>query len=147
MTEGTEKITENNLIQKQKDTTLFELILGTLPFGLLCQLIGSFFVKDIWDYSLGLWIGIVIAMVLSWHMWFSLNKAMGIPESAVKMMTASNLIRYGVIVGVLFTIMFTEIANPLAAFLGIMGLKVSAYIQPFTHKAIQFFIEQKKQRR
>jgi hypothetical protein len=28
----------------------------------------------------------------------------------------------------------TDIAYPLAVFLGIMGLKAGAYLQPFTHK-------------
>jgi heme O synthase-like polyprenyltransferase len=44
--------------------------------------------------------------------------------------TKQNIIRYFAVVIVLGVLMMTEIGNPLAAFLGVMGLKVSAYIQP-----------------
>ena len=43
-------------------------------------------------------------------------------------------IRYAVIVAVFAVVMLTGAANPLAAFLGIMGLKAAAYMQPFIHK-------------
>ena len=39
-----------------------------------------------------------------------------------------------VIVIVMALVMVSGFANPLAAFLGLMGLKVAAYLQPFTHR-------------
>ncbi len=44
--------------------------------------------------------------------------------------TRHNIIRYVVVVVILAILMMTSIGNPLAAFAGIMGLKISAYIQP-----------------
>ena len=43
-------------------------------------------------------------------------------------------IRYAVIVVVFAVVMLTRAANPLAVFLGIMGLKAAAYLQPFVHR-------------
>ncbi len=40
--------------------------------------------------------------------------------------------------------MVNGFTNPLAAFLGIMGLKVAAYMQPFTHKLIIRFLAKEK---
>ena len=48
-------------------------------------------------------------------------------------MTA-NLIRYGCIVIVFMIVLLTDVLNPLITFMGLMSLKVAAYLQPFTHK-------------
>ena len=34
----------------------------------------------------------------------------------------------------MFIIMITEVMNPLVVFLAYMGMKVAAFLQPFTHK-------------
>jgi hypothetical protein len=46
----------------------------------------------------------------------------------------SSMIRYGVILVVFLAVCLTDFAYPLAVFLGIMGLKAGAYLQPFTRK-------------
>ena len=49
-------------------------------------------------------------------------------------MTVANMIRYAVVVIVFLIVLMTKVLNPLITFLGIMSLKVAAYLQPFTHK-------------
>ncbi len=116
-----EKITRIN-------RTLFELETGILLFGLVCQLV-VFFVKDKPGYSLGLWIGILTAMVCAYHMWWSLDRALDLPEKeAVKALSTQNILRYVSIAAVLMLVAISKIADPLSAFLGIMGLKASAYM-------------------
>ena len=95
------------------------------------------FVKNKVSYSLGLWIGILLAGFLAWHMWKTIDEALDMGEAgAQKIMRKQSMIRYIVIIVVLAVLMCTEAANPLAAFLGVMTLKVAAYLQPVTHKAI-----------
>ena len=114
--------------------TLFELEIGILLFGCICQLF-VFFVEDKAGFSLGLWIGIVTAMAGAFHMWWSLDRALDLDEkSAVRSMSTHNIIRYLGFVLIVGGIAVTEIANPLSAFLGIMSLKAAAYMQPFTRK-------------
>ena len=38
---------------------------------------------------------------------------------------------------VLLVLMITEVGNPLCCFLGVMGLKAAAYLQPLLHKALE----------
>ncbi len=122
-----EKITRIN-------RTLFELETGILLFGGVCQLF-VFSVKDKGAYSLGLWMGVLTAMISAFHMWWSLDRALELPErGAVKTMTAHNVLRYFLIAAVFAGITVSGIANPLSAFLGIMGLKVSAYMHFITGK-------------
>lgn len=62
-------------------------------------------------------------------------------DAAVKLITRHNIIRYMVIVIVMALVMISGFANPLSAFLGLMGLKVAAYLQPFTHKICAKFYQ------
>ena len=49
---------------------------------------------------------------------------------------AMSLLRYAVVTLVFFCVMKFHLGNPIAAFAGVMGLKIAAYMQPFIHKAI-----------
>lgn len=114
--------------------TLFELGIGILIFGVVCQLL-VFFVKDKAGYSIGLWIGIVTAFFAAVHMWWSIDRGLDFGEkAAVSYLTKHNMIRYIVIIIVIVAVAVTKIGNPLSAFLGIMGLKAGAYLQPLTKK-------------
>lgn len=114
--------------------TLFELQTGILIFGVVCQLF-VFLTKDKVGYSIGLWIGIMTALLAAFHMWWSLDRGLSYGEkAAVSYLSRQNIIRYVVIVGVIAVIAVTETINPLSAFLGIMGLKAGAYLQPLTKK-------------
>ena len=122
-----EKITRIN-------RTLFELETGVFIFGILCQIL-VVLVRDKAEYSLGLWLGIVIAMISAVHMWWSLDRALDSGErQAVKVMSMHNIVRYIFIVAAFALIAISGFADPLAAFLGIMSLKASAYMHFITQK-------------
>lgn len=117
--------------------TLAELFAGIAAAGLLCQGTIVWLVRDRLSYSTGLWIGVFIAAFLAWHMQRGIESALALDETgAQKVMRTQSLIRYAVVVVILGILMSTEAANPLAAFLGVMTLKVAAYLQPVTHKVI-----------
>lgn len=122
-----EKITRIN-------RTLFELETGILLFGAACQVFVFLMKEKIW-YSCGLWMGILTAAVCAFHMWWSLDRALDLPErSAVKSLSTNAILRYLVIAAVLAGMAISGIGDPLAAFLGVMGLKVSAYMHFITRK-------------
>lgn len=122
-----EKITRIN-------RTLFELETGILMFGFLCQLF-VFLTEDKAGYLSGLWLGVLIAMASAVHMWWSLDRALDLGEhQAVKAMSAYNILRYVFIVAAFVLITMSGWANPLAAFLGVMSLKASAYMHFITHR-------------
>ncbi len=125
--------------------TLIELFAGIFLFGIVCQIAGMFFTDQLFSYSSGLWIGIITAMVTAVHMYRSLDRALDLDEdTASKRIQMQSIIRYVGIVIVMGITMVNGVTNPLAAFLGIMGLKVAAYLQPFTHKLIiRFFAKEK----
>lgn len=123
---------------KKIDITLLELITGIVLFGIVCQFGGMWFVHSISRYTIGLWIGIVLAIADAWHMWWSLNRNLTLnidnESGARAFSTKSSVVRYAVILIAFLIICLTDFAYPLAAFLGLMGLKIGAYLQPLIKK-------------
>lgn len=116
------------------DATLFDLCLGIFLYGIVCQIILLFFSRRP-EYSIGLWIGAVLAVVGSVHMWWTLDRSLEMAsKDATKAVGTQYLVRYLIIVIAMALLAISGFANPLFAFLGYMGMKVSAYMQPFTRK-------------
>ena len=49
---------------------------------------------------------------------------------------AKSILRYVIVVIVFFVMMKFNLGNLFTAFIGVLGLKISAYLQPFTHKFV-----------
>lgn len=128
---------------RDMNQTLPKLMIGILIHGSFGSLVSLFFLAKIEeksDYFLGLFVGIVIALLMAIHMAWSLERAVEFhQESAAMYMKRHNLIRYGVLVIALFLIMISGFINPLIVFFGIMGLKTGAYLVPLIDKGIVFF--------
>ena len=120
---------------KKWNRTVLELESGIIFFGFAVQLIAMWLVPDVWKFTIGLWLGILVAVISALHMWASLQKAFDGAEGEVsKKITQTSAVRYIAIVVIFMLIAITDVGEPLAAFAGIMGLKIGAYIQPFVHK-------------
>lgn len=115
--------------------TLLELELGIMVFGAVCQAAGVWFLTDKAYYSSGLWLGILIALWAGAHMSHGLERAFDGPEEEVtKRLARGSVIRYTAIVLAYGAVALSGAGSPITAFVGLMGLKVSAYLWPFTHK-------------
>lgn len=118
-----------------------ELLLEIVLYGIVVQFVGMWFVDNRVQYSVGLWIGIVIAMGMAVNMAVViLDTVDAMAEGRSNVKTAFfAVVRYLVVVLAFLLVWYFEIGNLIAMFLGVMGLKVSAYLQPFTHKFITDF--------
>ena len=103
-----------------------ELYVGIIFIGVLCQLIGMWFVQDKMLYTVALWLGIVLALITVMHMYRTLDRALDMGAEATKEVTKANLVRYGCIVVVFGIVLLTGVLNPLITFMGLMSLKVAA---------------------
>lgn len=133
-----------------RDETLREMIIGIVLYGLIGQVIMLLFVDDILSYTIGWWIGVVLAVICAYHMWWALDRALDlIAKDVTKTMITHNMLRYGVIIVVMGVVMVTEVGNPLVAVFGVFGLKACAYAQPLIHRGvtkIQDLLKRKKER-
>ena len=115
--------------------TLYEMLTGMAVWGIVCEFVGIWFVPDQMKYTFGLWIGILLAAGMAAHIAWSVNWAVDLNQkSAENKIRLHAVLRYVVVLAVFAVLIFTDFANPLAAFLGIICLKVSAFLQPFAHK-------------
>lgn len=130
-------MTENREQNRKRgwNRTLLELWAGIIVFEFVCAMVGIWFVPDKADCALGLLIGTVTALAMSFHISWSFDKYFDYPQkTASRKIMLQGIIRYLCVTGILFGTMFLKLANPLAAFLGIMGLKIGAYLQPMIHR-------------
>ena len=122
-------------VMKRISDVLKEMIIGIIAFGLLAQIIGVFIVSQKIVYSAGLWAGIVIAIAMAVHMEYSISVALELGEAgAPKHVQKHSMIRYSCVIIAFVAISFINKNATVPCFIGVMGLKVAAYLQPFTHK-------------
>lgn len=111
-----------------------EIHTGMLLYGIVCQVAGAFFTEDRLRYASSLWFGILFAVTASIHMAKTLDRALTDSASASKIITRGYVFRYLMVIVILAVISVTDVMDTLIVFLGYMSLKITAYLQPFTHK-------------
>lgn len=122
-------------ILKSKNRTLLEMHLGMIFLGLLCQMVGAFVVDNQLRYAASLWFGILLAAVSALHLYRTLDRGLDYDEkTATKIIFRGYIIRYVFVALILLIIMTTDVLNALVVFMAYMSLKVTALIQPITHK-------------
>lgn len=119
--------------------TLVELWIGSVAFAFVVILASIWFVNDRIAFALGLGLGCLTSCYLAYHMARNIEKALDLEAGAERIMRISALLRYGLVILVLIVSFYVPYTNPIATFIGLMGLKVAAYLQPFTHKIISSF--------
>ncbi len=120
---------------KNVNRTLLEMWTGIVFLGLVCQGAGAFLAKDQVRYAGSLWFGILLASVSVFHMYRTLDRALALDEEAAsKAIFRGYMTRYVCLIAILGIIMLTDVLNPLIVFMAYMSLKVTALMQPLTHK-------------
>lgn len=116
--------------------TLKTLLLGIMVYAIVFVIIGFFLSRNKQSYFAGLLLGIGIAAGLAVHLYKSLDYCLELdPESAEKTMRKKAVTRYLIMVIAAGTAgCFPGILNPVGLLIGLMGLKISAYLQPFIHR-------------
>ena len=118
--------------------SLPDLMFGILVFGIAAELLPIWFIEDKIGYSIGLFIGIISALFSAWHMAYTLSRAVDYDEaSATKQLQKGTALRYGIQLILIVILSVSGIGSPIAAFIGMFTLKVSAYAAPFTHKILR----------
>lgn len=114
------------------------LVLGIVIYGIVVEVVGVWFVEDKLRYSTGLLIGISLAIGLAVNIAVVIRDAVEIygADGARTRLIIKSVLRYLVVVIVFFAMMKFNLGNLFTAFIGVLGLKVSAYLQPFAHKVI-----------
>ena len=117
---------------KRINNALPGLVLGILVWGVLIQFTGVWFVEDKLRYSVGLWFGIAVAVGMAINLATVIydSVAVGDVDGANRRIVAKSVLRYAIVVILFFILGYFNLGNLFTAFLGVLGLKMSAYMQP-----------------
>ncbi len=123
---------------RRLNEALPELLFGILLYGIVIQVAGVWFAEDKLRYSSGLWIGILTAMGMAYHIARMIAETIDCVDAhkARIQITAKGILRYAAVVIVFTVTMYFDLGNLITLFLGVMGLKISAYLQPSLHKVL-----------
>ncbi len=112
------------------------LVLGIVIYGIIVELIGIWFVADKLRFSSGLAVGIVCAVGMAIHLARVIQDAVRQQSEDTRRLSAKSVLRYLVVVVVFFIMMYFNLGSLVSAFIGVLGLKVSAYLQPIFNKKL-----------
>ena len=114
------------------------LVAGIIIYGVIIQLTGAWLVDDKLRYSVGLWYGIIIAVGTAINLAQVIYDSVSLGDSdhARRRIIIKSLLRYVVIVILFFILGIFNFGNLFTAFLGMLGLKISAYAQPALGRVI-----------
>lgn len=115
-----------------------EMIAIIFGFGFVVAVFDVFFAKNPVYSLLGLTVGCVLAVYMLLYMNIVLFRCMesigNDPKAIEKYVIRHSVIRYMSVVLVFGVVCITNIVNPITCFIGLLGLKAAAYLQPVIHK-------------
>lgn len=112
--------------------TLVDLWIGLIVYFIVFEIIGLIFVENRLSYTIGLLVGCGVGAFMAWHMFDSIDAALDMPEEdAVKYMRKRSIFRWLVMLGVAFIGVKITIISVPAVLIGILGLKIAAFCQPY----------------
>ena len=114
---------------------MLDLIIGIVNYNIVIQVILIFISEDLCYRSLGLWAGGVTGIGMTVHMKRTIEDALDLGEyHAPKYLKKQSMLRMITIMIVFCALFYYELGSIYTTFIGVMGLKVSAYLQPFLYK-------------
>lgn len=123
---------------KKMNETLKDLIIGIVLCMVVVCIIGALVTDNKLSFIFGELLGSIIAIMLAIHLNASISRALDMNEEGAAKYTKKMAILRLIIMGcaVVVALTFPEIFNLIGTLLGILGLKISAYLQPLTNRFI-----------
>lgn len=117
--------------------TLLELLIGILIYLIIGSILILIFISDKGSSLIGFTIGAAVSAGMVIHMSFEIEKSLYMgEEGALKHTRKTTCLRMVFVTAILFAVAWFGIGDVISSLVGVMALKVSAYIQPFTHKVL-----------
>ncbi len=127
-----EQMGEDN---KKKANVLVEVIIGIIIFAMVVQAVLVIIGSNLLYNSVGLWVGASAGVAMSVHMKRTIEDALDLGAyHAEKYLKKKSLLRMGMVVLVFGALFYYDLGSIYTTFIGAMGLKISAYLQPYIYK-------------
>lgn len=121
---------------KELNEALPDLLLFDLLYLILGETVILLFVPNPSVYAAGFFAGVVYAVFCAFHMSFRIRKVVYGRANSSRTLVVGYLLRLAVML-VLFAVLYIfRIGDLLCALIGMFSMKVSAYMQPVTHRVL-----------
>lgn len=122
---------------KELNPVLIDMLVWDIVYLLIGEMIILIFLPDKLNFAIGFMAGVLFSMFAAIHMSITLVQSVQIGDNgAVKKSLIAYTIRLVSIVLIFLLLYVSGVGNIVATFVGMFALKVSAYLQPFTHKVV-----------
>ncbi len=123
---------------KEEKQTLCDLYFGIGIISILVAIIGAIILDSKLSFVLGVIYGAVVAVILVTHMYHSLERTLAYDEDGARKhaQKMTGIRMWIMLAAVVLAMYFGEYFHMAGVVLGILTLKVSAYMQPFIHRRI-----------
>ena len=123
---------------KEEKQTLCDLYFGIGIFCILIAIIGAIILDSKLSFALGVIYGGIVAVILVTHMYQGIERTLEYDEEGAKKYAQKmfGIRMWIMLAAVVVAMYFGEYFHLAGVILGILTLKVSAYMQPFIHKRI-----------
>lgn len=126
--------------------TVLDVWIGLGIYFIIFEIIGLIFVENRLSYSLGLLAGCGTAAFLIWNMFVSIDCALDMSPSEAEKYTKKRAFFRGL---VMLVVAFLGMRLPCISFtaivIGMLGLKIAAFLQPYTNLYITKRIQEAKE--
>lgn len=121
---------------KELNEALPDLLLFDFLYLILGETVILLFVPNPSVYAAGFFAGVVYAVFCAFHMSFRIRKVVYGRANSSRTLVVGYLLRLAVML-VLFAVLYIfRIGDLLCALIGMFSMKVSAYMQPVTHRGL-----------
>lgn len=123
---------------KEEKQTLMEMLIGLLISTLLVGGIGLLIANNKLSYILGVLFGSVIAAIVLLQMYHTLGKSVDMEgKRATRYSVTASIVRMAIMgASLVIGVVWPQIFNIVGILIGLLTLKLCAFIQPIIHKVI-----------
>lgn len=122
---------------KKINRTVVDLIIGMIICSLCFEIIGIIVVDNKLKYTFGLWLGTFVETLFVVHMYKTLNLAVTMDaDNARKYIQKMSLLRALLSLIIVGLSMYFSVVSYISVVIGMLGLKLSSFIQPLVNKYI-----------
>lgn len=123
---------------KHLSSVLLEMLIVDILYLIIGETVILIFLPDKEFYAIGFFIGVNISVFDTIHMKLAMEKSLHrLEKSAVKSSVFAYAIRMLIIAVIFVGMYFCGIGDILTALIGMFALKLSAYLQPLSHKVLK----------
>ena len=123
---------------KNMSSILKDMIITDILYLILGEVVILAFLPNKKSYAIGFFIGVIISIASAIHMKITLEQSLQqLGKSAVKRSVFAYAVRLFTIAIIFCGMYFTGTGNLFAGLVGMFALKLSAYLQSFTHEIIK----------